>query len=86
MDPETPSGLARLIKKCWHQDPHQRPSCADVLRRLDILIRDELERWEKVISRKGSAGGSSVGHSSVGHRTPESVRSLDASKLEEDTR
>jgi hypothetical protein len=58
LDPETPEPLKRLIRKCWHQDPHQRPSCADILRRLDILIRDELERWENT-SRKSSR--SSIG-------------------------
>ncbi len=46
MDPETPEPLKRLIKKCWHQDPHQRPSCAEILRRTDILIREELEKWD----------------------------------------
>lgn len=87
MDPETPSGYARLIKKCWHQDPHQRPSCADVLRRLDILIRDELERWDRyAVTRKSSAASlSSAGGTTLGKRSPESVRSLLASPLLNDT-
>lgn len=46
MDPETPEPLKRLIKKCWHQDPHQRPSCAEIHRRTDILIREELEKFK----------------------------------------
>ncbi len=88
MDPETPSGYARLIKKCWHQDPHQRPSCSDVLRRLDILIRDELERWDRyTVTRKSSAASlsSAGGGTTFGKRSPESVRSLVASPLLNDT-
>ena len=89
MDPETPSGLARLIKKCWHQDPHQRPSCADVLRRLDILIRDELERWDKVTRKAShtSLSASSMGTTSVTaslHPTPESSAMLGAANDTED--
>ena len=87
MDPETPNGYARLIKKCWHQDPHQRPSCADVLRRLDFLIRDELERWDRyAVTRKSSATSlSSAGGTTLGKRSPESVRSLLASPFLSDT-
>jgi serine/threonine protein kinase len=47
MDPDCPEPLKRLIVKCWHQDPHQRPSCADIMRRTDILIQEELMKWEK---------------------------------------
>lgn len=48
VDPDTPEPLKRLIKKCWHQDPHQRPSCAEIMRRTDILIQEELMRWETI--------------------------------------
>ena len=87
MDPETPSGLARLIKKCWHQDPHQRPSCADVLRRLDILIREELERWDRYnVTRKSSAASlSSAAGTTNGKHSPASVRSIVSSPFLQDT-
>ena len=48
MDPDCPEPLKRLINKCWHQDPLQRPSCADVMRRTEILIQEELQKWERL--------------------------------------
>ena len=53
VDPEAPEPLKRLIKKCWHQDPHQRPSCADIVRRTDILIQEELLKWDKLSPAMG---------------------------------
>lgn len=50
MDPDCPEGLRRLITKCWHQDPRQRPSCADVMRLTDLLIQEELHRWEPLVN------------------------------------
>ena len=63
LDPETPEPLKRLIKKCWHQDPHQRPSCAEILRRTDILIREELEKWEALRVKEFSSTSKSSGTS-----------------------
>jgi serine/threonine protein kinase len=48
MDPECPEPLRRLITKCWHQDPRQRPSCADVMRLTDLLMQDELRKFEEL--------------------------------------
>lgn len=53
MDPDCPEGLRRLITKCWHQDPRQRPSCADVMRLTDLLIQEELHRWEPLVNVRG---------------------------------
>lgn len=48
MDPDCPEPLKRLITKCWHQDPRQRPSCADVMRLTDLLMQDELRKYEEL--------------------------------------
>jgi serine/threonine protein kinase len=58
VDPDTPEPLKRLIKKCWHQDPHQRPSCAEIMRRTDILIQEELMRWETIGMSQALPNGS----------------------------
>lgn len=63
VDPETPEPLKRLIKKCWHQDPHQRPSCAEILRRTDILIREELDKWDSLQRRELSTASKSSSNS-----------------------
>ena len=54
MDPDCPENLKRLITKCWHQDPRQRPSCADVMRLTDLMIQEELRKWERLSSPTGS--------------------------------
>ena len=41
MDADCPNGLKRLIQKCWHQDPHQRPSCAEIVKLTDIMMQQE---------------------------------------------
>ncbi len=46
MDPECPEPLRKLITKCWHQDPHMRPSPADIMRLTEFLIQEELRKWE----------------------------------------
>jgi len=46
MDPDTPGQLKRLITKCWSQDARDRPSCAEVVKTTEILIREELKRLE----------------------------------------
>jgi len=48
MDPDCPEPLKRLITKCWHQDSRQRPSCADVMRLTDLLMQDELRKYEEL--------------------------------------
>jgi hypothetical protein len=48
VDPDCPEPLKRLITKCWHQDPRQRPSCADVMRLTDLLIQDELRKYDQL--------------------------------------
>jgi len=48
MDPDCPEPLKRLITKCWHQDPHQRPSCADVMRLTELMMQEEVRRWEQL--------------------------------------
>lgn len=44
MDADCPDGLKRLIQKCWHQDPHQRPSCAEIVRLTDIMMHQDMRR------------------------------------------
>lgn len=66
VDPECPESLRRLIMKCWHQDPHQRPSCADIMRLTDLLIREELRRWDQLLpmgsdGRKDSSSATGAG-------------------------
>ena len=39
MDADCPDGLQRLISRCWHQDPHYRPSCAEIMRLTEILMQ-----------------------------------------------
>ncbi len=39
MDADCPEPLRRLITKCWHQDPHMRPSCAEVMRLTAFMIQ-----------------------------------------------
>lgn len=46
--PDCPLPLKKLITKCWHQDPHQRPSCTDIMRLSHILINEEKRRWKDV--------------------------------------
>lgn len=46
MDPDTPEPLRRLITKLWHQDPRVRPSCAEVMRITELLMSEELRKWE----------------------------------------
>jgi len=59
VDPDCPLGLQRLIGKCWHQDPHMRPSCAEISRLSEILIEQELRKWEESKSPKHSNSNSS---------------------------
>jgi serine/threonine protein kinase len=75
IDPDTPDGLKRLIQKCWSQSPKDRPSCAEVVKTTEILIREELKRLEdrgassscEIGSVRSSLGRwSSAGLSSVG--------------------
>ena len=47
VDPDTPERLKRLITKCWAQEPRERPSCAEVVKTTEILIRGELKRLEE---------------------------------------
>ena len=44
MDADCPNGLKRLIQKCWHQDPHQRPSCAEIVKLTDIMMHQDARR------------------------------------------
>lgn len=44
MDADCPDGLRRLIQKCWHQDAHLRPSCAEIVRLADIMMQQDLRR------------------------------------------
>mmetsp|Transcript_24383 Transcript_24383/g.62578 ORF Transcript_24383/g.62578 Transcript_24383/m.62578 type:complete len:1021 (-) Transcript_24383:270-3332(-) len=37
---DCPENLRRLITKCWRQDPGTRPSCAEVVRLLEIMLQD----------------------------------------------
>lgn len=34
---EWPNELAELVSECWHQSPHDRPSAAELVRRLEDL-------------------------------------------------
>ena len=53
VDPDTPERLKRLITKCWSQSPKDRPSCAEIVKTTEILIREELKRLE---DRESSSG------------------------------
>ncbi|KAL4420504.1 hypothetical protein ABPG75_010160 [Micractinium tetrahymenae] len=55
LDPDCPEPLRRLITKCWHQDPHMRPSCAEVMRLTAFMIQEEVHRWEQL--QNGGSGG-----------------------------
>lgn len=44
MAADCPDGLKRLIQKCWHQDPHQRPSCAEIVKLTDIMMPEDARR------------------------------------------
>jgi hypothetical protein len=48
MDTDCPEPLRKLITKCWHQDPHMRPSPAEIMRLTDFMIQEELRRWEQL--------------------------------------
>lgn len=37
---DCPAQLSSLIQKCWDNDPHRRPSCAEVERRTRLLLHD----------------------------------------------
>ena len=41
MDSDCLNGLKRLIQKCWHQDPPQRPSCAETVKLTDIMMQQK---------------------------------------------
>eukprot|EP00192_Tetraselmis_astigmatica_P000710 CAMPEP_0117663070 /NCGR_PEP_ID=MMETSP0804-20121206/8388_1 /TAXON_ID=1074897 /ORGANISM="Tetraselmis astigmatica, Strain CCMP880" /LENGTH=1263 /DNA_ID=CAMNT_0005470007 /DNA_START=319 /DNA_END=4111 /DNA_ORIENTATION=- len=44
ISPDCPEPLRKLITKCWAADAHRRPSAPELLRLLDILIGEELQR------------------------------------------
>ncbi|KAI3430797.1 hypothetical protein D9Q98_009209 [Chlorella vulgaris] len=60
LDPDCPEPLRRLITKCWHQDPHMRPSCAEVMRLTAFMIQEELHRWTSLQSGGGGGGNGHV--------------------------
>eukprot|EP00951_Prasinocladus_malaysianus_P049456 scaffold670024_cov46-Prasinocladus_malaysianus.AAC.1 len=35
--------MAQLIRSCWHDDPQQRPTCQQVLRKLEFMLLSELQ-------------------------------------------
>uniref|UniRef100_A0A7S1HPR7 Protein kinase domain-containing protein n=1 Tax=Phaeocystis cordata TaxID=118079 RepID=A0A7S1HPR7_9EUKA len=37
---DCPKQLASLIQRCWDDDPHRRPSCAEVERRTRLLLHE----------------------------------------------
>jgi len=37
---DCPKQLASLIQRCWDDDPHRRPSCAEVERKTRLLLHD----------------------------------------------
>ncbi|GIL58486.1 hypothetical protein Vafri_13612 [Volvox africanus] len=53
--PLCPSGLRDLIRACWAQHPEERPSSAEVLRRLQALIA-EVETAEEAGLEEGGMG------------------------------
>jgi surface protein len=54
MDPDMPVPLQKLVKKCWHPDPHRRPGAAEITKLLEEIIALELTRV-KSLSRKVSS-------------------------------
>ena len=38
-----PESLERLIRKCWHEDAHRRPSCAEIVKECQFLLEEEIE-------------------------------------------
>uniref|UniRef100_A0A061RK97 Sh2 domain-containing protein n=1 Tax=Tetraselmis sp. GSL018 TaxID=582737 RepID=A0A061RK97_9CHLO len=71
-----PENLKRLINKCWRQDPASRPSCAEIVRLLEIMLSDNRE------SQKSLYAVSSV--SSERPRVPSSTHSERALRVDKD--
>ncbi|KAK2078084.1 hypothetical protein QBZ16_003952 [Prototheca wickerhamii] len=48
IDPGCPEPLRWLITKCWQQEPTLRPSCAELVRITELMIRAEVAKWEEL--------------------------------------
>ena len=44
---DCPKQLASLIQRCWDDDPHRRPSCAEVERRTRLLLHELEEESDR---------------------------------------
>ncbi|GIL81691.1 hypothetical protein Vretimale_1334 [Volvox reticuliferus] len=73
--PLCPSGLRDLIRACWAQHPEERPSSAEVLRRLQVLLA-EVEAAEE-------AGGDEVGKREADQKKEEAEATKEAGNGEE---
>jgi serine/threonine protein kinase len=58
IDPQTPVEMQNLIKRMWSEDPHRRPSASDVVKILERMIEQELQRIGVPLERKRSIGTS----------------------------
>mmetsp|Transcript_6547 Transcript_6547/g.18258 ORF Transcript_6547/g.18258 Transcript_6547/m.18258 type:complete len:1028 (-) Transcript_6547:381-3464(-) len=71
---DCPDNLRRLINKCWRQEPGTRPSCAEIVRLLEIMLSDDRE-----VRRESNQAASSLNavasSSTVGARAPSSTQS-----------
>jgi hypothetical protein len=56
--PDCPKALSSLIQRCWDDDPHRRPSCAEVERKTRLLLH-HLDSYSSS-STDVDAGSSSV--------------------------
>lgn len=85
LDPDCPEPLRRLITKCWHQDPHMRPSCAEIMRLTELLLQEEIMRWEQLQHPNGRhvgqlrlPSGPRVGGAPADRSTPKEPASASA--------
>lgn len=54
---DCPRQLSSLIQRCWDDDPHRRPSCAEVERRTRLLLHElEIEEAAKTVAAEGEGG------------------------------
>lgn len=68
LDPRWPEPLRTLISDCWHQDPRKRPSMAEVVKRLERIVRDLplLPRVGREPPTAASEAGGGLGGSEAG--------------------
>lgn len=56
LPPGCPPRLARLITRCWAEDPHARPSCYEVMHKLRAMVAAEEARLAAAAPEAVQAG------------------------------